>query len=158
MNNLNTEDPAAALTQLEGLLGLTLPEDYRTWLMDPDAPYPAPIELWIPDDNPWIDSVENFSDVHQLLADMTLEAELNAAECRDYPPQTIAIADNELGDHYLLSLRQGDFGAVYYMFHETCYPEEENPKGLYKLAPSFREWLASLVLQSSKGRISSDDM
>ena len=80
----------------------------------------------------------------QMLSDFLQQKELLEAGAKDFPSKTLLIGSNELGDHYLLSLRQNDFGSVYFYFHETSNPEEDDDPGIYALSDSFTSWLHTL--------------
>src|SRR6185295_7601318 len=56
-----------AITRLEQLLGRSLPADYASWLVEPNAAYPMPAEVSIPDKSPWIDQIECFYAPQQIL-------------------------------------------------------------------------------------------
>ena len=134
-----------AITQLESLLGRRLPDDFRLWLTDATPSLPVPSDVVIPDDPPWIDEVTHLYDAERILAATTGERELNRQGFRDVPSGTIVIGDNDNGDYYLLSLRGSDFGSVYYLFHETASPEDDDWAGIFVLAPDFKEWLDTLA-------------
>lgn len=134
-----------AITQLESLLGIGLPEDFRTWLTAGTRTLPIPSDVTIPDDPPWVDEVTHLYDAETILAAATEEQDLNRQGLRDFPSGTILIGDNDNGDYYLLSLRGPDFGSVYYLFHETSSPEDDDWAGIFVLSPNFREWFATLA-------------
>jgi hypothetical protein len=134
-----------AITQLESLLGRRLPEDFRLWLTDATPSLPVPSDVVIPDDPPWIDEVTHLYDAERILSATTGERELNRQGLRDVPSGTIVIGDNDNGDYCLLSLRGPDFGSVYYLFHETASPEDDDWAGIFVLAPDFKEWLDTLA-------------
>jgi hypothetical protein len=137
-----------AITQLETLLGRRLPEDFRLWLTDATPSLPVPSDVVIPDDPSWIDEVTHLYDAERILAVTTGERELNRQGLRDVPSGTIVIGDNDNGDYYLLSLRGPDFGSVYYLFHETSSPEDDDWAGIFVLAPDFKEWLGTLAAKA----------
>ena len=136
--------PSESVLELERHLGLRLPEDFRSWLLDPEAPYPVPSDVNIPDESPWIDEVSMLYAAEQLLSDFLQQKELLEAGAKDFPSKTLLIGGNEMGDHYLLSLRPNDFGSVYFYFHETASPEEDDDPGIYPLSESFTSWLPTL--------------
>jgi SMI1-KNR4 cell-wall len=140
-NNMTTSD---SVLELERHLGLRLPEDFRSWLLDPEAPYPVPSDVNIPDESTWIDEVSMLLGAEQILSDSLQQKELLDAGVKDFPSKTLRIGDNEMGDHYLLSLRANDFGSVYFYFHETANPEEDDDSGIYILSESFTSWLSTL--------------
>jgi hypothetical protein len=123
---------------------MRLPEDFRSWLLDPEAPYPVPSDVSIPDESAWIDEVSMLFGAEQILSEFLQQKELWEAGVKDFPSRTLRIGDNEMGDHYLLSLRPNDFGSVYFYFHETANPEEDDDSGIYILSDSFASWLSTL--------------
>lgn len=133
-----------AIVEVELRLGIRLPEDYRAWLLDPEAPNPVPSEINIPDDNPWVDEVSVIYRAERVLADTLREQELVEAGFQDFPSRMIPIGENDLGDYYLLSIRAKDFGGVYFYFHETANLELDDDSGMYALAESFAAWLSTL--------------
>jgi hypothetical protein len=104
--------PSESVIELERHLGLRLPEDFRSWLLDPEAPYPVPSDINIlgnvPEESPWIDEVSMLYAAEQILADFLQQKELLEAGAKDFPSNTLLIGGNEMGDHYLLSLRTND--------------------------------------------------
>ncbi|RYD61131.1 MAG: hypothetical protein EOP84_36105 [Verrucomicrobiaceae bacterium] len=126
-----------AVTKLEELFQRALPEDYKNWLLDPSAPYPAPAEVSIPDDSPWVDRIECFYAPQQILQELQQDSDLvQQGVPSSFPRRTLPIGET-YSDRYLLSLRDHDFGAVLFLFHETADPYNEFQEGLYTLAPSF---------------------
>jgi hypothetical protein len=81
----------------------------------------------------------------QILSDTVEEYDMNRLGVRNIPTETIVIGNNGEGDLYLLSLRQADFGSVYYLFHETASPQDDEWAGIIVLAPKFNDWLATFV-------------
>lgn len=136
--------PSESIHELERQLGLRLPEDFRSWLLDPGAPYQVPSDVNIPDESPWIDEVSMLYGAEQILSDYLQQRELLEAGVQDFPSGTLVIGDNEMGDHFLLSLRPGDFGSVCFYFHETANPAEDDDSGIYSLSQSFTSWLSTL--------------
>jgi hypothetical protein len=133
-----------AIAEIESIVGLRLPNDYRSWLADPEARYPVPSDVTIPNESPWTDEVERLYAAEQVLSDLKQQRDLLHSGIRDFPSQTLLIGDNDLGDHYLLSLRPDDFGSVYFYFHETANPDEDDNSGVYVLCRTFADWLNSL--------------
>jgi SMI1 / KNR4 family (SUKH-1) len=80
----------------------------------------------------------------QVLSDLKQQRDILHSGIRDFPSGTLLIGDNDLGDHYLLSLRPADFGSVYFYFHETANPNEDDNSGIYVLCRTFADWLDSL--------------
>ncbi len=136
--------PSESVLELERQLGLRLADDFRSWLLDPEAPYPVPSDVTIPDASTWIDEVSMLLGAEQILSDTLQQKALLEAGVMDFPSGTLRIGDNEMGDHYLLSLRPNDFGSVYFYFHETANPEEDDDSGIYTLSASFTSWLLTL--------------
>ena len=137
---------AEAVTKLEEWFRRPLPEDYKNWLLDPNAPYPAPAEVSIPDESPWIDRIEMFFAPQQILQTLHEDAELVQQGVHpSFPVGTLPIGGTD-SDHYLLSLRDHDYGAVLFMFHETADPYNDFQEGLYTLGTSFGLWLPTLTL------------
>lgn len=133
-----------SVLELERHLGSRLPEEFRSWLLDSEAPYPIPSDVNIPDECPWIDEVSMLLGAEQILADSLQQKELLEEGVKNIPSKTLRIGENEMGDHYLLSLRPDDFGSVYFYFHETANPEEDDNSGIFTLSDSFTSWLSSL--------------
>ena len=130
--------PSEAVTKLEQLFQRTLPEDYKNRLLDLEAPYPAPAEVSIPDDSPWVHRIECFYAPQQILEEVQQDSDLvQQGAPSPFPRYTLPIGETN-SDRYLLSLREHDFGAVLFLFHETADPYNEFQEGLYTLAPLFR--------------------
>ncbi len=61
------------------------------------------------------------------------------------PDGWIPIAHSGYGDYTVLSVRTEDYGRVFYLFHEVHgYDASNRSEGVYPLATSFTEWIASL--------------
>ena len=132
-----------ALAKIETWVG-RLPDDYRAWLLEDEPADPCPAQVTIPDRSPWTDELVQLYSVEALLDELTTEQQYIAAEARNYPRQTIPIGDNGESNFFLLSLRPDDFGSVYYLFHETACPMEDDSAGIFVLASGFSKWLGGL--------------
>ena len=132
------------VAHIERIIGRTLPTDYRNWLLNPAAIPHTPLSVTIPDDSPWTDTIETFYRAEKVFEEVQREAEFNASGVRDFPVDTLPIGDNDNGDHFLLSLRESDFGSIYYFFHETADPMEDDWGGVYVLASNLPQWLETL--------------
>lgn len=134
-----------ALAKLEALYQRPIPRDYVNWLLDPNGPYPAPAEVQIPDESPWIDRIDMFYSVQQVLQTLQEDAE-NAKHGggASFPSFAFPMGDN-YGDYYLISLRDHDYGSVLFLFHETADRENDFRNGLITLSDSFAAWLPTLT-------------
>ena len=132
-----------AVALLEQMFQRQLPSDFVAWLLAPNAPYPAPANVRIPDESPWIARIELFYAAQQILQMMQEEA-ASTQRCLSpsFPNRMIPIGES-YGDYYLLSLREGDYGSVLFMFHETANARNEF-RGLITLSGSFAAWLPTL--------------
>lgn len=134
-----------SILMIEEILGRSLPKDFRAHLLSPDRDCVIPAEVEIPDEKSlWVDEINILYSATEILARVQLEVELIKTENRDFPTGMLPFGDNEMGDYYLISLRQSDFGSLYFMFHETCHPLDEEPEGLYLLDQSFSHWMGTL--------------
>lgn len=140
--DLTTSEAAA---KIEESFQRPLPEDYAHWLTAPDSAYPAPAEVPIPHESPWIHRIEMFYAAQQILQTLQEDAELvQEGALPSFPAQTIPIGES-YGDYYLLSLRDRDYGSVLFLFHETADPENDFRDGFITLAESFSAWLPTLT-------------
>jgi hypothetical protein len=136
-----------AVTKLEALFQRSLPADYAQWLVDPDAVYPAPAEVEIPSESPYIHRIGMFYAAQQILQTLHQDAEMIREGVRpSFPIGTMPIADSNETDYYLISLRDEDYGSVLFMDHETADPYDDFKDGLIPLAGSFASWLPTLKL------------
>lgn len=138
-------DAATAIVSIEGILGKALPSEYRNWLLDPSANHPFPSDVTIPDDPPWTDEVPGLYTAQQALQELKREHDFSEAGFRGIPAQFLAIGENGMGDYFLLSLGDADSGAVSYLFHEACNPDENDWEGNFALSPTFSGWIQGLI-------------
>lgn len=132
-----------AIAKIEKLMGTQLPADLRSFYSGAFPGIVLPAEIDVPYSSPWIDEVDGFYDENDALAILEEDIRSLEYETRQIPARTIPIADNGNGDFYVVSLRESDFGAILYAFHETCDPMDETLEGAIVIAPSFSEWVAS---------------
>lgn len=130
-----------AVAEIEEIVGATLPDDLRSFYSGAYTEIVLPAEIDVPDSSPWIDVVEGFYNEEDALAILKEDLRSIEYETRQVPARTIPIADNGNGDFYVVSVRESDFGAILYAFHETCDPVDETLEGVIVLAPSFSEWV-----------------
>jgi hypothetical protein len=131
------------VAEIENIVGSKLPDDIKSFYTGALGKVELPAEIDVPDSSPWIDEVNRFFDENDALALLREDAQTIEYEIRIIPARTIPIADNGNGDYYIVSLREFDFGAILYAFHETCDPMDDSLEGAIVLAPSFTEWVAS---------------
>jgi len=131
-----------AVADLEKLIGVALPADYRQFLLAYGGDDLQDKSYWMPHPNGrWIETVCECYCVDFLLDDiMPPEIELRRQGISDFAAGLLPIANNGCGDTVLLSYRDGDHGAVYHYFHEEGDADDRSA-GLYLLAPTFTEWL-----------------
>lgn len=135
-----------AVTKLEEWFQRPLPADFAHWLVDPDAVYPAPAEVEIPGESPWIHRIGMFYAAQQILQTLHEDTEMiRQGVPPSFPIGTMPIADSYGTDYYLISLRDQDCGSVLFMDHETADPYNDFQDGLIPLAESFASWLPTLV-------------
>ena len=140
----HTDNAIDSIERIEALIGRELPADYRSWLTAPESDNPVPAQTVVPTDPPHKESVTSIYSTEDLLQEVEMAVDMNAAGSPDYPPGMIPIGENGMGDCVLLSLRELDYGVVYFLFHEESNPDD-NLWGLYALGPTFADWLRSLV-------------
>lgn len=139
MPNLNDH-----LAELERLIGITLPEDYRNFVLADAGGTLLEQQYYMPHPKgQWIESISNFFGPAYLARKMQTEIDLRRQGIGDHPVGTLPIADDGCGDTVLLSYSDQDFGSVYHAFLEEG--DADDPwAGIYLLAPSFTAWLNQL--------------
>ncbi|MEA3211204.1 MAG: hypothetical protein QOE70_4261 [Chthoniobacter sp.] len=137
------------LADLERMIGVTLPEDYRAFVLADAGRTILGQEYYMPHpDGRWIEDVHSVNSLRYLLGRMPVEIDLRRQGISDFPVGTLPIADDGCGDTVLLSYSDQDFGSVYHVFLEEG--DADDPwAGVYRLAPSFSEWLNQLGTFSS---------
>ncbi len=137
-------DPEEQLARLERMIGVTLPDDYRAFVLAGTGRTILEQQYYMPHpDGRWIESINDFYSLDHLLHRMPLEIDQRRQSISDHPVGTLPIADNGCGDTVLLSYSDQDFGSVYHAFLEEG--DADDPwAGVYLLAPTFSEWLNQL--------------
>ncbi|VUD46301.1 hypothetical protein TDB9533_00796 [Thalassocella blandensis] len=127
---------------IEKKLGITLPKDYRKFLLQNNGGKPIPDAVKL--EGEYFDYVACFYGIRS--SNYSDDLFRNVREYDGYiPPHYLPIGESPGGDIYCLSLIAEELGAVYYWDHELANyegdPWEEN---MIKLAPALTEFLAGL--------------
>jgi hypothetical protein len=132
-----------SIEEIEKLTGVQLPADLASFYSGGFGQITLPAEIDVPDSSPWIEVVEDLYDADEALS--LLQEDVRSMEygCRQFPPRTIPIGGDGNGDYFVVSLRDTDFGAILFPFHETCDRMDESLEGAYFLAPNLRKWVES---------------
>lgn len=132
-----------ALEKAEALLGVELPEPYRTFLLQHNGGQPVP-DRFIPAD----------SSEHEVLAWFISVADRDdglvalAKTYRPYlHPNLLPIASDPFGNLICLGVRGDQMGQVFFWLHETALaPGEPLPNtGCRGIADSFTAFMGSFV-------------
>jgi len=132
------------LEQFEAVLGTTLPDDYRQFLIQHNGGKPTPSVFTISVD-------EGDAMLHQVygLHEGSLHTRLDRAyqTYRDRMPRSlIPIADDPGGNAVCLGIHGNERGKIYFWDHEMEADEDEEPtfENVYLVAESFMVFLQSL--------------
>lgn len=143
MNSMSLHLPL--VEKLESHIGKKMPSGFRNWMLDEDAPYPAPAEVSIPGSSSWIDRVDRLFAAEEIFHAFVEDEALSQSCAHRFPRDMLVIGDNQSGGYFLLSLREDFWGAVFYMFHETAKISGTDIAGLHFVSASFTDWIGSLV-------------
>lgn len=140
-------DQPEKLKQWMAALGRTLPKDYQTFLLryDGGAPYPNIFDDPTPAELREVADTQVFCDRLYPLDDARAEAE--GANYGDAVPSGfVPFAEDPGGIVLLLSLREGDFGAVmvWRATIATWGSDDNNHSHLFRQSDSFTAFLTSL--------------
>lgn len=92
------------LGELERVIGVTLPEDYHAFVLVDAGSTILEQQYYMPHPRGrWIESINDFFNIDELLRRMSLEVNLRRQGISDHPVGTLPIADNGCGDTVLLS-------------------------------------------------------
>jgi predicted DNA-binding WGR domain protein len=139
---------AAQIKSLEKRLGVTLPEEYQSFLLTRNGGGPSPGYIQILGDA----SIENVgvADIYGLFGDDETANSL-AWALKTLSPMLpkghLPIAGDS--DIFTLSLRKKDFGAIHFWFHETDLLDDDGnylPGAEHLLAGSFDEFLTRIAV------------
>ncbi len=130
-----------SISEIEKIIGIPLPEDVRSYYVGNLTILDLPCEIDVPHVSPWIDEVDQLYSADDALGILQEDLKSVEYEIREVPAGTIPLGDNGSGDYYVASIRESDFGLIYYMFHEVSDPMDESLKGAILLATSFSEWV-----------------
>jgi hypothetical protein len=143
-SNLNLTD-REAVAMLEEWFQRSLPADFARWVVDPDAVYPAPAEVPIPAESPWVDRLGAVYAPQQSLQMLHEDAEMVRQGVQSsFPNGTLPFGESYGENYYLLSMRDEDHGSVLFMDHETV-DRYNDFQGLITLTDSFTAWLSTLT-------------
>lgn len=132
-----------SITAYETKIGARIPDDYRAYLLSQNGATPAKVDYRMPNENNWIESVAEMSGLGPDDDSRSLTYYLEGDH--GIPEGWIPIAHSGYGDYTVLSVRQEDFGNVFYLFHEVHgYDSSNRSVGVYLLADSFSEWISGL--------------
>ena len=139
-NDATTPDEIFALEQA---LGVVLPADYKAFLLQQNGGRPREYEASIPE---W-----GSTPVARLLgvsasgrSDIAFQAKRMASLL---PAGVIPVGDDPGGNYFCLDTTKAGAGSVLLWDHESSTPDEnegETEFKLYRVAPSFNAFLASL--------------
>jgi cell wall assembly regulator SMI1 len=144
------ETTEAELLALEKLLNAKLPPSYRAFLLKTNGgePLECGIDFAAPKLKRKGDTVSYFFEVSD---DPTYGiAPMMEDFGSDIPPGMIFIGNSPGGNYFLLSLRPGSYGQVFYKDHDfedkTPFDEAKGllPESIVKIADSFEEFQARL--------------
>jgi hypothetical protein len=134
--------PGIEITELESQLGSVLPEDYRDFLKTYNA-------IWI---EPRFITAHDYLNGCQLCVmecfcldpdtphDLNWKIKLYEGS---FPKGLLAFASDPGGSLFLISLRETDFGVVYFWsIHK--WDGDDSGSNIIKLADSFRDFLSKL--------------
>lgn len=140
------------LDKFESNHSLTLPKEYRTFLLTHNggAPEPSNVKI-IESDVQWIYGIHNGENW------ASLEQHIKTYENR-LPSKTLPIANDSCGNIYLLSLRNDSFGEIWFWDHENESDEiaDEYFENTTKVNLSFPEFLSELYEWISPSEIETD--
>lgn len=131
---------AERLGEFEAKYSLKLPDDYRTFLLDHNGGKPKPNINKNPEtDIQWIYGI------HHAEYWASLEEHIATYENR-IPSKTVPIANDSLGNLFLLSLREETYGEIWFWDHEN--ESDTSGKEYYDnievSASSFKDFLTNL--------------
>ena len=136
----------ADIKNIEAKLDLSLPLEYQEFLLKNNGGKPSPDAVKY--EGEYFDFVSCFYGARfNTYSDDIFR---NREEYKEYIlPHYLAIGDSPGGDIYCLSLKEQDYGAVYYWDHELAnYDGEPWEENMVKLANSLTEFLAGLYSES----------
>lgn len=136
-------DSVEDLLRIESVLGKELPADYKDWLSDDGSNLITPNKITIPSDPPWTDTVTKIFPADEVVHYLEMEQEMEVVGSRDFPEGMFPIAENGMGDYYLMSVSDADFGSVFFLFHEESNADE-GLWGLYPMGSGFTEWSGTI--------------
>lgn len=140
-NSYGALDEQRLLT-LEKKIGVSLPNDYREFLIQFNGGEPVPEGVWIIED---VDGscVHEFFGLHDDPKLLSLDC-INNSEF-GLPESLLPIAGDGLGDYVCLKVTGDDFGAIFFVDHEQhSYEDRESFEGIIRLKESFSEFISSL--------------
>ena len=120
-----------------------IPEDFKEFLCANNGGTPTPeliFKFSSTDDDGWM--VSNFTSIKCKKGQLSIDLQVESWGL-DYGPSFIPIADDEMGNYFLLSVAQENFGLIYYSDHELT--DEDDPMlGLTFLAQTFADFTRCL--------------
>jgi cell wall assembly regulator SMI1 len=128
--------PPSDVERLEHRIGRSLPDDYRNFLLRQDGG-------WMQMNDGAVKEILGVRDDASYNA--SLWQALDTYNER-VPNWLLPVASDEYGNLYALSLRQEDFGSVWFWDHEeeADYGEPPSEENIELRAPNWNEFLAAL--------------
>ena len=122
---------------------ITLPKDFRNFLLQYNGGQPIPSFFWI---KPQEDgsSVHQFYGLHGGPAYLSLET-FAGKERYGIPESMLPIGDDRTGNYICIGISSTNFGKVFFLDHDKHpFHNPNSLEGVTELADSFSEFLCSL--------------
>jgi hypothetical protein len=140
--HVNPPIDAQAVDEFERYLGMSLPEDYRRFLLEHNGGQPTPADFLISAAKGW-DTVDYFLGLK--AEEIILSLEEAAKHRKDHLPSNMISIGYDPGHSIIcLSIQGADVGNIYFWdadFEVVGAPDYSN---LHQLADSFDEFLSKL--------------
>ena len=133
-----------SLAQFEQAHGLTLPSDYREFLLEFNGGTPSPSSFWIsaPAD---ASGIQQFYGLHDGPSWLSIRTYVENPTI-GVPTGMLPIGDDGVGDWICIGISGSRDGRIYFVDHEVHpFDDPESMEGITQLADSFKSFLASLM-------------
>jgi hypothetical protein len=132
------------LLKFEKLIGASLPDDYRQFLIDHNGGKPLPCDFYISEEE-GENSIHHFYGLHDGPIYASLEESFKVYKGR-MPDSMISFAYDPFGNAICIGLRGDDLGKIFFWDHELETADGKQPyyDNISRIAKSFKKFIDDL--------------
>ncbi|MBN2256593.1 MAG: SMI1/KNR4 family protein [Anaerolineaceae bacterium] len=132
------------LNNFERSLNITLPNDYKDFLLKYNGGQPKPSCFWIKQNQDG-SGILNFYGLHDGNKYLSIST-YKGKEPYGIPDSMIPIGEDGIGNYICISISNDCYGVIYFLDHDIHpYNDHNSLKGITKIADNFTSFINSLI-------------